>query len=289
MAKIPNRSSSLLLASLACLLLPFGAQAQSGVTASAAALDFGGVGVNTFSEPQTLTLTNSGGGDGEIGTISLIGQDPNQFLISTDFCSSAVLASGESCDIEVTYGPVFDLPGGVGPSSATLQIPFLSSPALMIPVNGTGLLPEISSSAASLEFDELTTGKTSGLEPLLITNLGEADLKIDLVGITGPNALSFDAQGDGCSFQVLEPGDSCLLEITFRPLAIGDLSASLIVPSSDPLTPVLSVALIGKGKGSGGCSLSPLGQVGRGFHLLLAAIFLSAIFLRRKESTDGSL
>lgn len=265
-----------LIACFAISLISISAHAQSGVTANVTELDFGGVGVNTFSVPQTLTLTNSAGGDGEIGTISLIGLDPNQFLISEDFCTSAVLANGESCELEVVYAPVFDIPGGVGPSSSILQVPFTSSPALMIPLDGTGLLPHITSSTNSLDFSTLTTGKTSDIEPILISNEGETALEISLVGITGSSGLSFNAQGDACSFSTLEPGDSCLLEITFRPVAIGDLSASLVISSSDPMQPFLSVALFGKGKGSGGCALGASEVGERGFYSLAAALFLGA-------------
>ncbi len=250
------------------------ARAQSGVTADAATLAFGGVGVNTYSDPQTLILKNTGAGDGAIGTVNLMGEDPRQFLISRDFCSSAVLANGESCEVDVIYAPFFDLPGGVGPSAAILQVPFETSPALMISLSGTGLLPQIESDVAGLGFPEKTTGQSSDTSNLTISNAGQTDLDILLVTISGPDALSFNVEGDNCSFQTLAPGATCLLEVFFRPLVIGDLVATLLVQSEDPVNPVLSVGLTGKGKGSGGCSLLESASGGATFPILPWVLFL---------------
>lgn len=251
------------------------ASAQSGVTASPSSLQFGGVGVDTFSEPQSVTLTHSEAGDGEIGIIGLAGEEPQQYLIVTDDCSTRILGMGESCEIEVVYGPQFDLPGGVGDATALLLIPFVSSPALSVGLDGSGLLPLITSNVTAMTFKELTVGKISDSSDLTIQNLGEADLDINLVEITGTNALSFNIQSDNCSFQTLAPEDYCNLEVAFRPLVIGDLASTLIVSSGDPVTPFFSVALNGKGKGSGGCSLSAGegtdGQIGAWTFLAIAA------------------
>src|SRR5262249_6009511 len=135
--------------------------AASGITADVASLDFGNQAEGTISDPKTVTLTNSLGGDGILGTIVISGQNPRQFLISQDFCSGVVLASGASCAFMVVYRPSAAFSDGVGPAQAELLIPFDVPPDLSIGLSGNSLVPQIQSDVSSLAFGDQVEGQLS--------------------------------------------------------------------------------------------------------------------------------
>ncbi len=112
--------------------------AASGITANVTSFSFGNVELNSVSDPQTVTLTNSDGGDGVVWTISITGEDPQQFEIVQDFCTDTILSPGASCNLEVAFAPV----DTEGDFTATLAIPFNDPPAILIPMSGTGKVPE---------------------------------------------------------------------------------------------------------------------------------------------------
>jgi hypothetical protein len=58
------------------------------------------------SAPQTITLTNGGGGNLAISSVTITGTDQNDFAISSNTCSNTVLNSGGgSCTVAVRFSP----------------------------------------------------------------------------------------------------------------------------------------------------------------------------------------
>ena len=88
-----------------------------GATLTPQALSFGNQQPGTSSAARTVTLTSSGTGDLDIGPVTLAGDNPDQFTISSNNCSSRVMASGDSCQIQVVFNPV-----GTGARSASFTV-----------------------------------------------------------------------------------------------------------------------------------------------------------------------
>jgi hypothetical protein len=86
--------------------------AASGVTLSAASLDFGHVTYETPSSTQTITLTSSGNVPLNINSVSASGD-----FSETDNCTSGPITMGGTCTINVTF-----LPTAAGPRTGTLTI-----------------------------------------------------------------------------------------------------------------------------------------------------------------------
>src|SRR5262249_17311807 len=84
-------------------------------SASPISLTFPARNVGTTSIPQTVTLTNSGGGALSISSISLTGTNASEFTTSNS-CGGS-LAPNSSCTISASFAPISS-----GPKSATLQI-----------------------------------------------------------------------------------------------------------------------------------------------------------------------
>ena len=93
--------------------------------------------VQTSSDPQTLTLTDTGDAPLEISGVTLGGTDPGDFVLGANGCTSQI-APGASCTLQVSFTPQAQ-----GPRSATLQIASnaLGSP-VSVPLSGTATVPD---------------------------------------------------------------------------------------------------------------------------------------------------
>jgi len=78
------------------------------------ALDFGNQLVGAASAAQTVTLTNTGSVNLNVGALSPSGQ----FTLIADNCSNATVAPGNSCTFGVTFTPL-----SVGPKTGSVTIP----------------------------------------------------------------------------------------------------------------------------------------------------------------------
>jgi hypothetical protein len=95
---------------------------------------------------ETVTVTNPGSGnltlggptgDGNPTGATIIGDDPSEFTITDDQCSSTVLGPGDSCTIQVQFTPTAS-----GSQDAVLDLPFNDSPTdLTATLSGNGTLP----------------------------------------------------------------------------------------------------------------------------------------------------
>ena len=211
------------IASLLSLLVvvSFGAAAQTtgpAVSLSPTSLSFGNQDVNFSSQPQSVTLTNTGSATLNITKLKIIGTNANSFTQSYD-CGTSVLA-GASCTISVTFTPS-STPGA---KSASVQLTdnAPASPQL-VPLSGTGIEPVITLSPAKVAFPAQLVGTTSAVETLTVKNgaSGTDTLRISSISLTG----NFQ-QTNTCASPV-PVGSQCIISLTFTPAASGASSGVL--------------------------------------------------------------
>ncbi|MEQ1698515.1 MAG: choice-of-anchor D domain-containing protein [Ilumatobacteraceae bacterium] len=89
----------------------------------------------------------------------------------------------------------------------------------------------------SIGFNHTQIGEVSSIQAAVIHNSGPAALHLGFVRLDGRDTSSFHIDTDGCSFAVLEAGEECEVALSFRPAAIGDLSAELSVEDDLSLVP----------------------------------------------------
>jgi hypothetical protein len=94
--------------------------------------DFGSQAAGTRSAPHVFAVTNTGSGALGFDRVSLGGTELDQFVVSGDDCSGAVLAAGERCEVRVRF-----VPDGVGLKHATLKVSG-DAPTVVAPLEGTG-------------------------------------------------------------------------------------------------------------------------------------------------------
>src|SRR5581483_7149802 len=109
-------------------------------------------------------------------------------------------------------------------------------------------LASASPSTQSLTFG--TQGQTtlSVSQPVTVTNAGIAPLHVTGLTFNGANAGDFLVSSDDCRGDLIDPGSSCVVNVSFAPQAAGPRSAALVIASNDPLSPA-TVALSGTGSG----------------------------------------
>lgn len=147
-------------------------------------LRFGAVTLGTTAK-GTVTVSNTGDSDLVFAT-TLASNDP-QFVITTDNCSTATVASSLNCTIEVSYTPVVE---GEVTTGLTLRSNDPESPRTRVVLSGTGIVvppPEITNQPPSAP--ELQTPE-NGAE-----GLGTS--------VTLEWSDSIDPDGDAITYEVL--------------------------------------------------------------------------------------
>ncbi|MGB2605220.1 MAG: Ig-like domain repeat protein [Candidatus Sulfotelmatobacter sp.] len=109
-------------------------------------------------------------------------------------------------------------------------------------------VPIDSPSPSPLAFGNQAIFSASGSRGVVITNNGNATLRIGSVTISAGS--DFFITSDGCSFQFIQSGNSCSVFVSFSPTVIGSDGANLKVPDNTP-SGVALVPLTGTGVQAG--------------------------------------
>jgi len=206
------------------------------VTLSTSSLSFGNQNVGTTSTPRSLTLTNSGDGALNIGSIS-----PTGDFSQINTCPvSGSLAAGSNCTISVTFAPGVE---GTRNGALTITDDAIGSPQ-SVSLSGVGIGPLVMLSSTGLRFGNQTVGIASASQILMLTNTGNGPMTVTSVSITGANKGSF-SETNNCVPSVAA-GKSCTITVSFKPNLTGSLGAAVTIKDNAPGSPQ-SVSLSGVG------------------------------------------
>ena len=106
--------------------------------------------------------------------------------------------------------------------------------------------PDIFASPLSHKFGSVRVGSFSKVT-VTIANIGDADLVIGTITLTGIDISQFFIVNNNCSGQTVAPSSACLENVLFLPTSEGEKAAALSIPSNDPDTPTLDIPLTGTG------------------------------------------
>jgi hypothetical protein len=113
--------------------------------------------------------------------------------------------------------------------------------------NFSNLIGNITATPMTFDFGGTIIRTTSISHVFTIKNNGLGELEVGLVKITGRSIFDFQISSDFCSNKTLLPTEECLITLVFNPKTVGSKNASLAIPSSDPLHPLLNITLSGLG------------------------------------------
>jgi hypothetical protein len=119
------------------VLLAVDAGPAGAATPSAPGLTFSSQPLDTYSTPQTLTVTDTGHGELQIASAQVSSGDVDDFLISHNTCSDATLWTGDTCAIDVRFSPTATSTTNGRSATLTLTSNDPTSP-LSITLQGTG-------------------------------------------------------------------------------------------------------------------------------------------------------
>jgi len=169
------------------------------------------------SDPQTVTLTNSGT---EVLVITGLAVSGN--FSETDNCVRS-LDVGASCTITVAFVPL-----GVGGTGAVTITDNASDSPQTLTLSGPNLTtPSAILSPASLTFASQAIGTTSGPQTVTLTNPvngNSAPLTITSTVAVGDFAIAQNTCG-----RLLAAGASCAISVTFTPTESGPRTGQLAV------------------------------------------------------------
>lgn len=201
------------------------------VSLSPASLTFPNQPEHTTSSAQQVTLTNTG--DMPLSLASI--QTSGDFSQSNN-CPPSV-GVGASCIISVAFTPSLR---GARMGTITISDNAGNSPQT-VSLSGTGTGPAATLSPASVILGILPVGTTSSPRSITLTSNGEAPLLIGFISTTGDYA-----QTNNCPAS-LSVGQSCTIQVTFTPTAVGLRQGALLVTDNADNSPQ-TAGLLGRGK-----------------------------------------
>lgn len=106
------------------------------ISVNPASYNFGSVNVGSSSAPRTFTVSNVGTSNLVLGTLSLTGTNPAQFIKQNDTCSGQTLPPSSNCSAQIIFSPT-----STGTKTANLSIPSndVQTPTINASLSGTGV------------------------------------------------------------------------------------------------------------------------------------------------------
>ena len=200
---------------------------------------FGSVNVGFSSSPTTFRITNLG--NIPLVVMAITANNP-EFVINNNFCSGDPIEPAKSCTLDVVFTPL-----SFGQSNATLTISTNDPdmPLFSIDLKGVGQASNIAIDPSSpVAFNSVNVGSSSDPIPFTVNNTGNIDLVMGAINSSNPE---FVVSMDTCSGRAIAPGAVCMLEVVFTPSGNGTRTATLSIPSNDPDSTNVTLALTGTG------------------------------------------
>jgi hypothetical protein len=213
---------------------PSGGQGAVGpvLSPSALSLTFPDTVTGQKSTSQAITLTSSGDQAVSFQSVSVTGANAADFQESDNCVSTVVLQPKHSCSIFVIYAPT-----SVGSSQATLNVmdSAVGNPQ-QYGLSGAGLAPPTPTPAVTLNpagtfnlAGTTTQGTTATPQNLSVSNTGTGPLHVTAIGVSGLNAGDFSVAGSNCLGTAVAAGATCVIPVTFAPLATGIRTTTLTI------------------------------------------------------------
>ena len=200
-------------------------------------LDFGNQDLGASSAVRQVVLANTGDHPLEIARIVTTGE-----YSQTNNCPTSLPPDpNRFCVIDVVFEPldVRQRPG------ALIVFDEVGTEHAMS-LNGTGTGPETAVVPLSVDFGSVPVDVRSNVRSITLTNTGTATLVLGAVSIVGAHSGDFTIVVDACGGRSLNPTQSCVVDLMFKPAAPGLRQADIRFFSNAAAGPNL-VTLAGSG------------------------------------------
>ena len=204
--------------------------------------------VGQASQAQPVTVLNIGNQPLNISAITLGSNFRQQMLNVADCAVSSAVPAGAACMVAIQFvpGQTGSLTGNLTLTSNTANLSTSSLAASLTGTGAAGATPQLSFSSSSVTFGNQAVGTSSTAQTIILSNPGSAPLFLSSIQIGGTNAPDFSV-ASSCQ-QVLPPGSTCSVTLTFSPSVTGSRTASIIFTDNVANSPQ-SLTLTGTGAG----------------------------------------
>lgn len=200
-------------------------------------IDFKLVLLNTSAQSD-ITIKNTGNTSHSIGSVSTTDMVDAPFNIIADTCSNSTLAQGAECVLTIQFSPQLE---NVFNDTFNIELTDLAL-SYSFSLRGEGVLtiaPDIAPSLEAFEFgEEQLYDPSNGLPArifMFVNNDGNIDLNVTSGALEGADSADFELFDNCTNFKpVVPPGEACGITIDFKPITIGEKSATLTLFSNDP-------------------------------------------------------
>jgi hypothetical protein len=182
--------------------------------------DFGLQPIHSESVRTTFQLVNDGEAAAQIGSLNFTGNS-NGFWIGNSDCWGRWMQPGESCAVEVDFGP-----GEVGSYATEIQVDSYGQ-NFTAAVRGDGGRPIVEAFPSPADFGAATVGSTGAIQTIVIHNSGNVPTGFFIGIIAGGDAGSFQLLDEDCTGTPLMPAGSCVAHVRFTPQSTGPKVARL--------------------------------------------------------------
>ncbi len=235
-----------LIASLAAVLIAFEAPAQvipTGILTPEEAV-FPDTRPQAISTAQTFTLTKTPSYL-PLVVFSVRLANSNDFDLTSDNCTGAVLSDGQSCTFDVAFAPL-----STGYFKSTVFVINFSREVIdTSTLEGNGVMPAVTLSQTAVAFGDRTIGSPSAPYTVVLRNTGTDTLNVTSIEADGEFAVT-----DACGAAV-DVGAECDLSVVFSPTVVGDASGTVTITDDASDSPQ-TVALTGTGIAPGSADVS---------------------------------
>ena len=178
----------------------------------------------------TILVTNRGTAPSPPLLVSL----DRPFRIGLDECSGASLDLGAKCRVEIQITP--EEPGTI---SGMFQVWSSPTDLVVVPLEvlAEEVVPAFLLAPAALDFEATAVGQSATRTVMVTVPPGfraVPEVKAAIIG------ADFTVARDGCLGLALQAGQTCALEIAFRPTGVGPRTAALTVSAPAPCPPFQS-------------------------------------------------
>jgi len=207
---------------------------------SASSILFPSTSVDTWSNSQQVTLSNTGTAPLSITSIVLSGANAGQFVFANN-CGTS-LAVGANCTIHGHFQPTTF--GSAGASVVITDNASGSPQSISLSGKAAADTLPLTFSYSALNYGTTTVNTTSGSEGVTVTNTGNSTVTFSSIAITGTNASEF-VFANSCGTS-LAAGANCTIHGHFAPTASGPAVAAITITDSASNSPQ-SISLKGTG------------------------------------------
>ena len=166
------------------------------VGATPSSIGFGTTAVNTTSVTQSVSISNNGLAPLIVSAVMITGSDAGDFVVLGETCSSQTTASAGTCNVSLAFAPHA---AGNKNASLTISSDDPRTPILVIPVSGTGTIPQFTLSVTKTgngTVSSSTTGIMCGSACSTLLNEGTVAI---LTATPGADSIFTGWSGGGCA------------------------------------------------------------------------------------------